>query len=77
MSDAALVIALVATSALLVTAHLCIAAGLVRRRPRWRALAALIVVPLAPWFAARERMWLRVGVWGVGALGYAAARLVA
>ena len=75
MSDAALVIALVATSALAVTAHLAIAAGLVRRAPRWRALAALLVAPLAPWFAVREHMPVRAGAWIVGVVGYVIARV--
>jgi hypothetical protein len=53
--------------AALVTAHVTIAAGLVRRRPRARALLAFIVVPLAPYYAARAHMGVRAFAW-VGAL---------
>ena len=31
-----------------VGAHLALLVGLARRRPRWRALAAVVVPPLAP-----------------------------
>jgi hypothetical protein len=72
-TDAMIVIGLVVTSALAVTAHLAIAAGLLRRAPRWRALAALVVAPLAPFYAIREHMLVRAGIWIVGVAGYVAA----
>ena len=77
MSDAVAIVALVVTSALAVTAHLAIAAGLLRRSPRWRAPVALVLAPLAPWFAAREHMWLRAVVWVVGVIGYSIVHLIA
>ena len=77
MSDAAMIIALVSTSALALTAHLAIAAGLLRRHPRWRAPVALVLAPLAPWFAVREHMRVRAAVWVVGVIGYSIVRAVA
>jgi hypothetical protein len=49
--------------ALLVTAHVVIAAGLLARRPRWRAPLALIVAPLAPILALRAHMVVRAATW--------------
>ncbi len=53
--------------AALVTTHVTIAAGLLRRRPRWHALLAFVVAPLAPYYAAREQMRARTFAW-IGAL---------
>lgn len=58
--------------ALLVTVHVWIVAGLLRRPPRWRALAGLLVPPLALWFAFQERMRMRATLW----LGFAVLYLV-
>jgi hypothetical protein len=63
---------LVLAFALLVTAHVTLVAGLASRPPRWRAVAALVVLPLAPWWGRRERMHLRVVVWLASAAGYGA-----
>jgi hypothetical protein len=46
-----------------VTVHVLLALALASRPPRWRALVGLFVVPLAPWWAWRERMRVRVGLW--------------
>jgi hypothetical protein len=73
--DAVLVIAIVASFAALVTAHVALAAGLLARPPRARALVAFLVPPLAPYYGAREKMWLRTAAWGLALLGYIAARL--
>jgi hypothetical protein len=69
--DAVVVAVLVVAFAALVTAHVGIATGLARRRPRWRALVVLVVVPLAPWWAMRARMRLRGTMWIVAAVAYA------
>jgi hypothetical protein len=63
--------------ALLVTAHLAIAVGLVTKTPRWRALVALVVPPLAPYWAWREHMRVRAGIWAAGLVLYAVARVLA
>ena len=49
--------------ALLVTAHVVIAAGLFARPPRWRGAVALVVAPLAPVLALRARMFVRAATW--------------
>jgi hypothetical protein len=60
--------------ATLVTVHVTLVAGLLARPPRLRALAALAVPPLAPYWGAREGMVLRTVVWAVAAIAYAVAR---
>jgi hypothetical protein len=60
--------------ATVVTAHLAIVYGLAQRPPRWRALAAFALAPLAPFWALRERMFVRGGAWLLGALLYVLAR---
>ena len=62
--------------AFVVTAHVTLVVGLAARPPRWRALVALVVPPLAPWWGwtvLRRRSVL----WVVSALGYALLRIVA
>jgi hypothetical protein len=66
--------AMIAAFALLVTAHVTIAWGLAGRAPRWRAAVALVVPPLAPYFAARERMPVRASAWMCALVVYAALR---
>ncbi|MBC7051985.1 hypothetical protein G6O46_23535, partial [Salmonella enterica subsp. enterica serovar Enteritidis] len=51
MKDLIVVGTLVVSFALFVTAHVAITYGLAFRPPRWRALAALFVAPLAPYWA--------------------------
>jgi hypothetical protein len=68
--------ALVLAFAIVVTAHVTLVAGLAGRSPRWRALAALVVPPLAPywgWVGLRRRSVL----WLAGAAAYAVLRVVA
>lgn len=66
-----LFVALVLAFATLVTTHVAIALGLVGRSPRWRALAAFVVLPLAPFFAWREGMRFRAGLWTFACALYA------
>ena len=63
--------------AFLVTAHLAIAVGLVAKKPRWRALVALVFAPLAPYWAWREHMRVRAGLWTAGLLVYVIALVLA
>ena len=63
MKDALLVGGLVLAFATLVTVHVAIVLGLAWQHPRWRALAALFVPPLAPYWALRGGMKVRGGVW--------------
>ena len=67
---------LVLAFAVLVTSHATLVVGLASRTPRWHALVALVVPPLAPywgWDGLRRRSVL----WLVGAVAYAALRVVA
>jgi hypothetical protein len=50
-----------------VAAHASLVAGLARRHPRWRALAALAVPALAPWWGWGAGMRKRAILW-LGAL---------
>lgn len=67
---------LVLAFAVVVTAHVTLVVGLAGRAPRWQALVALVVPPLAPywgWSALRRRSVL----WLVGAVAYVVLRVVA
>ncbi len=77
MKDLVTVTVVVLAFATLVTSHLSIVFGLLRKPPRSRALLALVVAPLAPYWAFRERMRVRAGVWAVAAVLYVAARVIA
>ena len=68
---------LVLAFALFLTAHVAITYGLAFRQPRWRAPAAFFVAPLAPYWAWRERMRIRSGVWMVALILYVVATVVA
>jgi hypothetical protein len=63
MKDALLVTGLVVTFAVLCTVHVAIVASLLRQHPRWRALVAFVVPPLAPYWALRTGMVVRGGIW--------------
>jgi hypothetical protein len=72
------VVALVLVAfAALVTAHVSIAVGLATRPPRWRALVAFVVAPLAPYYGFRARMPIRSAAWIGTLLVYVVARIVA
>lgn len=68
--DEAVSAGLIVAFATLVTAHVALVAGLAGRPPRWRALAALVVFPLAPWWARGERMHRRLVLWVTSAVVY-------
>jgi hypothetical protein len=69
--DAVLLAVLVAAFATLVTAHVTLALGLVRRSPRWHGAVALVVPPLAPWWGWHAGMRARAAIWVVAAPLYA------
>ena len=77
MKDLVLVLAVVLAFAFLVTAHVAIAIGLLGREPRWRAPVAFAVPPLAPYWAWREHMRVRAGLWTAGLVLYVIARIAA
>jgi hypothetical protein len=63
---------LVLCFACLLTVHLAIAVELFARAPRWRGLLTLVppLAPLAAYWALKERMYIRGGLWGVSLVGY-------
>jgi hypothetical protein len=77
MGDRVIVGLVVVAFALWVTVHITLAFGLGRRVSIGRGFAALVVVPLAPYWGFRERMWIRGGLWGLSAVTYVVALLLA
>jgi hypothetical protein len=71
--DMVCVAVLLVAFALLVTAHVTLALGLLRRLPRWRAPVGLVVPPLAVFWGWREGMRVRSTLWALSALLYGAA----
>jgi hypothetical protein len=67
---------LVGAFAVLLTAHITLSVGLLRRAPRWHALVAFFVAPLAPWWGWRAHMRFRGAVWIAAATVYALALTV-
>lgn len=76
MKDLLVLLGLDLGFALLVTVHIAIACGIARRVSIGRAVVALLVPPLAPYWAARHGMRLRAGIWLGSILLYGAARAV-
>jgi hypothetical protein len=62
--------------AALVTAHLATLVGLAARRPRWHAPLALLLPPLAPYWAVRQGMLGRAVIWIASGALYAVARVL-
>lgn len=77
MKDIIVVGLLVVAFAWLLTVHVAIVFGLAKRAPRWRAAAAFLVPVLAPYWAWREQMRARAGMWLGGLLLYLVALLLA
>jgi hypothetical protein len=75
--DEVTAIALVVSFAALVTTHVLLVAGLAARGPWWKALVALVVAPLAPYWALRAYMRARSVAWIACAFVYAAALVAA
>jgi len=64
---------LVVAFATLLTTHVTLAVGLGRRAPRWHALVALLVAPLAPWWGWQAKMRFRALLWMTAAAVYTVA----
>lgn len=77
MKDLIVVGTLVIAFALFVTAHVAIAFGLFLKAPKWRAPVAFLVAPLAPYWAWREHMRVRAGLWATALILYVVATIVA
>ena len=76
-NDTTLTLALVAAFALLVTLHVAICYGLLRRRHVAQGLGALVVPPLAPYLAFTRGMRGLAIAWIAGAALYAVAFFLA
>jgi hypothetical protein len=74
MRDIVVTLGLILAFAGLVTAHVAIAVGLLGRAHRWRAPLALMIPPLAPYFAFGARMWVRAAVWTACLVAYGVTR---
>jgi hypothetical protein len=61
---------------LLVTAQVALVVSLALRPPRWRALLAFLVPPLAVYFGWRERLRAWASVWLGSLAAYATALLL-
>jgi hypothetical protein len=75
--DLVLYLTVAGAFALLVTAHVVLAASLFLRAPRWRGFAALLVPPLAPYWGMEERMRFRSGLWLAALVLYVLSQLAA
>lgn len=73
--DLAVVTALAAAFALLLTAQIGVLLGLLSRHHRWSALLALLIPPSAPVLAWRAGLRVWPSVWLVAALVYGVAWL--
>jgi hypothetical protein len=69
--------ALVLAFAALVTTHGVLVATLAAKPPRWHALAALVVPPLAPYWGARRGRYVGATLWAVSAVAYLVLRQLA
>ena len=63
--------------AVFLAAHVALVAGLARRPPRWRAVVALLVPPLAPWWGYRAGLRVATIAWCAALALYAAGVVVA
>lgn len=76
MKDLLVVALLVLAFAWLLTVHVTIVFGLARKEPKWRAAVALVLPVLAPYWAFREQMRVRAGLWIGGIVVYVVALLL-
>lgn len=68
---------LAAAFGVLVTAHVALILGLASRPPRWRALVALVLPPLAAYWGWQEQRRLASATWFVSLVAYAVALFMA
>jgi hypothetical protein len=68
---------LAAALALFLAAHVTLVVGLARRHAPWRAVVALLVPPLAPWWGQREGLRVAVIAWCAALALYTVGVLVA
>ena len=56
--------------------HVRLSMRLMRRQPRWRGIVALVIPPLAPYWAIRAGDRAHAIAWGVTLLAWGVARLL-
>jgi hypothetical protein len=71
--DAVLYLWLVLSFAVLVTAHVMLAIGLLFRHPRWRGLVSFVVPPLAAYWGYTSGLRGRTLLWAIGLGAYGVA----
>lgn len=71
--DVAVLSFLVVAFAALLTLHVALVHGLARGGHPWRAVVALLVPPMAPYWGWRNRMRTRAALWSLAAASYFAA----
>ena len=76
MSDTVVFVGVAVLFAVAVTAHVAIATGLALRHPRSRGFVALVVPPLAPYWAFKSGMRARATAWLVAVVAYGLARVL-
>lgn len=76
MADWAIFVTIVTSFAVLVTAHLSLAVGLLVRPPHWRGPVGLLVLPLAPYWGLRAGMRGRSVVWIISLVTYTGSLIV-
>lgn len=77
MNDLIVFGVLVVAAAWLLTTHVAVVYGLARTPPRRDALVALVLPPLAPYWALRRGMHVRGVMWVVALVAYVTARFAA
>lgn len=71
------IVLLSVAAGLLAVAHVALLVKLARERPRHRALLALFLPPLAPYFALEQKRYGWSGLWVLSALVYAVCAILA
>ncbi|MEZ4219510.1 MAG: hypothetical protein R3B13_01185 [Polyangiaceae bacterium] len=75
--DALVLSSLVGSFAVLVTTHVAISYGLLRREPWWRGPIAFVFAPVAPLWAMESGMKRRAALWIIALCVYVLARIFA
>jgi hypothetical protein len=75
--DLAILLTLVTSFGVLLTAHLWLALALTRKKPWWRGPVALIVAPLAPYWGLSSRLHAPSIVWLTALVSYGLSLLLA
>lgn len=68
---------LVSSFAILCSAHVALALGLTRQKPRWKGPLALLLPPLAPYWGYGAKMRVRAVLWVAAFCVYVLALVMA